>query len=185
MTLKKSIIGVALYSMVAMFAGCDKLPSVEKMTTISTIAGKTAGYVCELSKTKTEVKEAIAKVLDIASNVVPTTGQTFVEAWAPVIETELKKLVDEGKIDATGSQVASIALKVACEGVDYIFIKYPKAKDAKELVGAAVAGFVNGYKSVVACDNCTDCTIRAGSSNPDIDEEAYKYLKSKMDAYKK
>ena len=112
-------------------------------------------------------------MLDIASTAVPTNGQTFVEAWTPVIDVELKKLVDAGKIDAAGAQVAKVALGVACQGIDYVFIKYPKAKEGKELVSAAVTGFVTGYKSVV-----TDA-LKAGEK-PEIDEDALKYMKSKM-----
>lgn len=171
--MKKIIMSVVAAIMAAFMVGCDKTITVEKMTTISTVIGRTAGYACELSKTKTEVKEAIAKVLDIASTVVPTNGQTFVEAWTPVIEKELNALVEAGKIDAAGAQVAKVALGVACQGIDYVFIKYPKAKDVKELVSAAVTGFVNGYKSVVK--------LAAGAAkNFEIDEDAYRYLKSKM-----
>lgn len=153
-------------------AGCNDLPTPERMTTIATVIGKTAGYACELSKTKTEVKEAIATVLDVASKVVPKEGETFTEAWTPVIAEELQKLVAAGKLDEASAQVAKLALNVACEGIDYIFVKYPKAKDVQELVSVAVAGFVDGYKSVVK--------LAAGAEKPAIDEEAYKYLKAKM-----
>ena len=177
MKMKKIIMSVVAAAMAFFIAGCDKGKDItpEKITTISTVIGRTAGYACELSKTKTEVKEVITKVLDIASTAVPTNGQTFVEAWTPVIDAELNKLVEAGKIDAAGAQVAKIALGVACEGIDYVFIKYPKAKEGKELVSAAVTGFVSGYKSVV-----TDA-LKAGEK-PEIDEEALKYLKSKIAA---
>lgn len=172
MKMKKIIIGAVAAAAAMFMVGCDKTPSVERMTTISTVIGRTAGYACELSKTKTEVKEAIAKVLDIASTAVPTNGQTFAQAWSPVIDKELAKLVEAGKIDAAGAQVAKVALGVACDGIDYVFIKYPKAKEGKDLVSAAVTGFVAGYKSVV--------TLAAGAEKPEIDEEAFKYLKSRM-----
>ena len=173
--MKKMIMSVVAAVAACFMAGCDKGKNLtpERMTTISTVIGRTAGYACELSKTKTEVKEAIAKVLDIASEVVPTNNQTFVEAWTPVIDKELKKLVDDKKIGAADAQLAKMALSVACEGIDYIFVKYPKAKEGKELVSAAVTGFVSGYKSVV--------TMKADAKEKfEIDEEAYKYLKSKM-----
>lgn len=172
MKMKKIIIGAVAAAAAMFMVGCDKTPSVERMTMISTVIGRTAGYACELSKTKTEVKEAIAKVLDIASTAVPTNGQTYAEAWSPVIDKELAKLVEAGKIDAAGAQFAKVALGVACDGIDYVFIKYPKAKEGKDLVSAAVTGFVSGYKSVV--------TLAAGAEKPEIDEEAYNYLKSRM-----
>lgn len=164
------MLGAAVVTAVAVLTGCDKLPTPEKMTTISTVIGKTAGYACELSKTKTEVKEAIANVLDVVSKAVPDEGQTFAEAWSSLIDEELKKLVEAGKLDEAGAHVAKLALNVACDGIDYVFVKYPKAKEVKELVSAAVAGFVDGYKSVVKMN-------LAAGEKPEIDEEAYTYLK--------
>ena len=165
------IIMLGLAVCASVFVGCDKLPTVEKMTEISTVVGKTAGYVCELSKTKTEVKEAIFKVLDIVSTAVPTNGQTFVEAWTPIINAEVKKLIDDGKIDKKYETAITTSLYVVCNGIDYIFVKYPKAKNVEELVVAATTGFINGYKSVVTL---------AANAELEIDEEAYKYLKSQI-----
>lgn len=172
MKLKKMIISAAAAVAAILMVGCDKTPSVEKINAIATTIGRTAGYACELSKTKTSVKEGIAKVFDVVATVVPTNGQTFAEAWTPVIEVEVNKLVEEGKLDAAGAAVAKMALGVACDGIDYVFVKYPKAKDAKELMSAATAGFIAGYKSVV--------NLAAGADKPEIDEDAYKYLKSRM-----
>lgn len=170
MTLKNITMLVAMAAASIGIVGCDKLPTVERMTTISTVIGKTAGYACELSKTKTEVKEAIANVLDAVSKAVPVEGQTFVEAWSPLIDEELKKLVEAGKLDEASAHVAKLALSVACDGIDYVFVRYPKAKDVKELVSAAVVGFVGGYKSVVKMGF-------ASAEKLDIDEDAYTYLK--------
>ena len=83
MNMKKTIVGIAAFATTAMFiVGCDNLPTPEKMTTVSTIVGRTAGYACELAKAKPEVKTAILQVLDVTSKVVPAEGQTFTEAWA-------------------------------------------------------------------------------------------------------
>lgn len=171
--MKKILMTIVAAVAMLFVAGCKSEITVERMTTISIVIGRTAGYACELSKTKTEVKEAIARVLDVASTIVPTNGQTFVEAWTPAIDTEVNKLVDAGKLDAASAKLVKAALGIACQGIDYIFIKYPKAKDAKDLVSAAVTGFVFGYKSVVTN------ALKAGEKL-DIDEDAYKYLKSKM-----
>lgn len=172
---KNTLMTMGAAFMALCMVGCDKLPTVERMTTISTVIGKTAGYACELSKTKTEVKEAIFEVIDVASKVVPEAGQTFTEAWTPVITEELDKLVKKGKIGESEVAVVKIALSAATEGLDYVFVKYPKAKDVKELVSAATNGFIAGYKSVV---NVGD------GARSEIDEEAYKYLKAKLSAAK-
>ena len=170
--MKRIIMSVLAAIMAIFVAGCKEEVNVEKITKVATVVGRTAGYACELSKTKQEVKDAIAKVLDITSTIVPTNGQTFVEAWTPVINTEIAKLVEAKKLNETTAQVAKIALGYACEGIDYVFVKYPKAKEAKDLTTAAVTGFIAGYKSVV--------TFAAGVDKPEIDEEALKYLKEKM-----
>ena len=170
--MKKIIMSVLAAIMAIFVAGCKEEVSVEKITKVATVVGRTAGYACELSKTKHEVKDAIAKVLDITSTIVPTNSQTFVEAWTPIIEKELNSLVEAGKINAADAHIAKIALGVACEGIDYVFVKYPKAKEAKDLTTAAVTGFIAGYKSVV--------TLAANANKPEIDEEALKYLKEKM-----
>ena len=163
---------VAALSMMTIMTGCEKLPDAGKMKTISTVIGRTAGYACELAKTKSEVKAAIMQVLDISQKVVPEEGKTFTETWAPVIATELQNLVNAGKINASEAKIAEFALTTASQGIDYIFVKYPKAKDVKELVSVAVEGFIDGYKSVV--------TLAANAAKPEIDEDAFKYLQSKM-----
>lgn len=177
----KSLVACFMAALMSMFiVGCnetDKLPTVEKITAVSTVVGRTAGYACELSKTKTEVKQSISQVLDVVSAVVPEAGKTFTETWTPVIDVELNKLVEAKKIDASGAAVAKVALKAATEGLDYLFtVKFPKAKDVKELVGAATTAFIDGYRSVVTT------ALAAEKAAPELDEDALKYIKTKISA---
>ena len=150
--------------------GCtDKeLPTPEKMEAIATVVGRTAGYACELSKTKTEVKTVIANVLDAVSKVTPATNETFTAAWKPVIDAELAKT---GLKDADLA-IAKVALTAACEGIDYLFVRYPKAREIQDLVSVSVKGFIAGYKSVV--------TMAVPQTKPELDEEALKYIKDKL-----
>ena len=171
MKLKAMAAIAAVFSL--FIVGCDKLPTVEKISSVSTVIGRTAGYVCNLPTVKHKVKDVVVSVIDVVSTAVPTNGQTFTEAWTPVIDAELKKFVDAGKINNTEAKIAKVALSAATEGIDYVFVKYPKAKDVKELVSAAVTGFTTGYKSVVKL---------AADAKPEIDEEAYTYLKEKLEA---
>ena len=171
----KIIMALVAIASTMFITGCDDLPTPEKMKNISTVIGKTAGYACELAKTKEEVKNGILTVLDVASTVVPAEGHTFTEEWTPVIDEELKKLVEKGKIAEGEVVIAKLALSAATEGIDYVFVKYPKARDVKELVSASTEGFVNGFKSVVAL---------ARDAKLDIDEEAYKYIKARMSSSK-
>ena len=172
----KKIVAVAMaVSMAVGIVGCEDLPSPEKMKTISTVIGNTAGYACELSKTKASVKEAINAVFNVVGKVVPKGDETFTKTWGPLIDEELQKLVEKGKLDEGDAKVARIALTAATEGIDYVFVKYPKAKDVKELVDAAVEGFIAGYKSVVSF---------SANEKVEIDDGAYKYLKEKLSSTK-
>jgi len=173
--MKKTILGVCAALMAFFMIGCDDLPTVERMKTISTVVGQTAGYACELSKTKTSVKAAIMVVLDKVSVVVPEEGKTFTEAWALLIEEELQKRVESGDLDPAEVPMARLALLAATEGIDYIFVKHPHARDVKDLVVVAVENFIAGYKSVVTL---------AADSNMAIDEDAYRYITSKMNSVK-
>lgn len=171
--MKKMMISAIAFVLAIFMVGCDnELPTADKINGVATAIGRTAGYACEFAKTKTAVKTGIIQVLDVISTVVPTEGQTFSQAWTSIIAEELQKLVSTGKLDAAGAQVAKTALNVACDGIDYVFVRYPNAKNVKELVSSASTGFINGFKSVV--------TLAAGAEKPEIDEEAYKYLKSRM-----
>ena len=171
----KNIVMCAMAAIAVLMSGCKTPPTVEKMTAVATVVGKTAGYACELSKMKPEVKEAISKVLDVVSTVVPTNRQTFVEAWTPVVDKELDKLVAAGKIDEGMKNVASTAMSAACLGIDYVFTKHPKAKNVEELASAATTGFIAGYRSVINF---------AAVNKLEIDYEAYAYLKAELSARK-
>ena len=172
--MKKIVIAAA--ALIALFAtGCRKeLPTVERMTTISTAIGKTAGVAVELSKTKQAVKDAISNVLDVASKTVPGVDEKFITKWTPIIDAETQKLVEKGKLDVASAALVKGALYVACDGLDLIFVRYPKAKEYKELVSAAVGGFCAGFNSVLSP------TFSAGKD--DIDAEALEYLKGKIKA---
>lgn len=173
--MKKTLLSICAALMAFFIAGCDDLPTPDRMKTISTVVGRTAGYACELSKTKTSVKAAIMVVLDTASVVVPEQGKTFTEAWAPLIEKELQKRVESGDLDPAEVPMARLALTAVTEGIDYIFVKHPKAKEVEGLVVIAVENFIAGYKSVVTLTSDT---------NMIIDEDAYMYITNKLNAVK-
>ena len=163
---------VVVAAVVACFAGCKSLPSEDVMRGTAESIGRAAGYAVELSKTKAEVKDAIVKVLDIVAEVVPETNQTFVAAWKPLIDEEIDKLVAADKIKAEDAVLAKSVLYIACDGVDLVFTRYPKAREYKNLVSAATDGFVSGFKSVVTF---------AGSAKAAYDEKAYEVLKKKFE----
>lgn len=156
----------------AFVMGCKSIPSEETIRGTAESIGRAAGYAVELGKTKTEVKETIIKVLDIAAKVVPETNQTFIVAWKPLIDDEVAKLVAAGKLKDADAALVKNALYVACDGVDLVFTRYPKAREYKNLVSAATGGFVTGFKSVVSF---------ASGERVDYDKNAYEILRSKFE----
>ena len=65
--------------------------------------------------------------------------------------------------------IAKVAVSAATKGIDYLFdVKYPKAKEYKELVDAAIRGFTTGFLSTFSD------TVRAVQL--DYDKDAYEYL---------
>lgn len=155
-----------------LLTGCKNIPSEDTIRATSESIGRAAGYAVEIGKTKTEVKDAIVKVLDIASKVTPATNQTFISAWKPLIDEEVGKIVAGGKLKEEDAALVKNVLYVACDGVDLIFVKYPKAREYQNLVSAAVGGFVNGFKSVVASGD---------GSRAEYDKEAYETLRKKFE----
>ena len=163
--------GIAVTCM-AFVMGCKSIPSEETIRGTAESIGRAAGYAVELGKTKTEVKEAIIKVLDVAAKVVPETNQTFIATWKPLIDDEVSKLVAAGKLKDVDAALVKNALYVACDGVDLVFTRYPKAREYKNLVSAATGGFVTGFKSVVSF---------ASGERADYDKNAYEILRSKFE----
>lgn len=173
--IKTLIIGAAVATSL-FISGCDDLPTPEKINSVAIVVGRTAGYACNLAKMDKTTKENVIAVLDVVSTAIPTNGQTFAEVWIPLADIEIKTLVDSGKLNTASALAVKIAVKAASEGIDYVFIKYPKAKDVEELVVAAVDGSITGFRSTIV--------MRAVANINDVDEDAFKYIKAKLETTK-
>ena len=146
----KKILALAGMIVASVFiSGCEKEMTVERMTSISKAAGITAGYVCELSKTKESVRTAILNVLDIVTKLTPAEDQSFIDCWTPVVNTEVDKLVVSGVLTQTEGELVNLGREISASSLDFVFKKLPEAKKSKELVIAAIKGFSTGFKSVV------------------------------------
>ena len=167
------LFSIAMAAMVACFAGCKPLPTEDVMRNTAESVGRAAGYAVQLTKTKTEVKAAIIEVLDTVSKIVPGAGQSFIAAWKPLIDDEVAKLIAAGKLKEENSALVKNILYVACDGVDLIFARYPKAREYKHLVSAATTGFVSGFKSVVTLPD---------NAKTAYDEKAYEILKKDFES---
>jgi len=168
-----SLFAAIITACAVLVSGCKTIPSEATIKGVSESVGRAAGYAVELGKTKTEVKEAIVKVLDVIVKVVPAEGQTFIAAWKPIIDEEVDKLVADGKLKAEDAVLTKNMLYIACDGIDLVFNRYPKAREYKNLVSAAVSGFVNGYKSVVT---------PVDGARAEYDKDAYEILRKKFES---
>ena len=172
--MKKMTIGL-LAAALAVVAGCK--PTVEQMKTTATAIGYAAGLVANETPIKDDARNAIVEILGDVRSCVPAEGQTFADAWTPVIKSKVAEFVASGKIDAaTGELVTTVAV-MAAKGVDYLFeVRYPEARQYEELVAAGVSGAVDGFLTAFKPVDCDDCTPRAGAAK-EYDKKAYEYFK--------
>lgn len=169
-TMKKMTIGL-LAAALAVVVGCK--PTVEQMKTTATAIGYAAGLVANETPIKDDARNAIVEILGDVRSCVPAEGQTFADAWTPVIKSKVAEFVASGKIDAvTGELVTTVAV-MAAKGVDYLFeVRYPEARQYEELVAAGVSGAVDGF--LTAFKPVDD---NAKGAKVEYDKKAYEYFK--------
>ena len=158
----------------AAIVGCT--PSEEQIKQTATAIGYAAGLVANETPIKDEARNAVVEVLNEVRACIPAEGQSFAEAWEPVIKSKVAELVAAGKIDeATGTLVTSVAL-MAAKGVDYLFdVRFPKAKQYANLVTAGAGGAIDGFLTVFKPVDCDDCTPKARAAK-EYDKDAYEYF---------
>ena len=171
--MKKTLIGAICAALLAV-VGCKTLPPADVVNKTAYSLGMVSGYACQLAGVDDHVKITIVNVLDTAVKVVPAPGQTFTEAWTPVIADEVAKLVEAGKLKADEAELVKSALGVACNGIDFLFTRHPKWKEYSDIVDAAVTGYAAGFKTIIVP---ADVVRAAVDSNDDV--RAYvEYIKA-------
>lgn len=171
--MKKAIISAILCVFTA-FVGCT--PSADQINKTATAIGYAAGLVANQTKIKNDARNAIVTVLNEVRACVPAEGQSFVDAWTPVIKSKVAELVAAGKIDEqTGAIVTTVAI-MAAEAVDYLFdVRFPKAKQYEELVRAGVSGAIDGFLTVFKPVDGNDLSKAKG----EYDKEAFEWFQKK------
>lgn len=171
--MKKILIGMLVAAM-AVVTGCK--PTVEQIKTTATAIGYAAGLVANQTEIKDDARNAIVEVLNEVRGCIPAEGQSFADAWEPVIKSKVAELVAAGKIDeTTGTIVTSVAL-MAAKGVDYLFgVRFPQARQYADLVAAGASGAIDGFLTVFKPVDCDDCTPKARAAK-EYDKEAYEYF---------
>lgn len=163
--------------------GCKSIPTAEAMYSTSLAIGYATGMIANQCKIKAEDRQVVIDIVNIVSQTIPEQGQTFEEAWTPIAKAHVQKLIDEGKIDQKVGDIILSAFAVVVKGIDYIFeVRYPKAKEYKDLVVAAIDGFTTGFLTVFKPENPEtvngECDANCERALRWYDREAYDYLKA-------
>ena len=153
-----------------MLMGCT--PSAEQINKTATAIGYAAGLVANETPIKDEARNAVVEVLNEVRACIPAEGQSFAQAWEPVIKGKVAELVAAGKIDAiTGDIVTSVSM-LAAKGVDYLFdVRFPEAKQYANLVAAGASGAIDGFLTVFKPVDSRDATTI------EYDKDAYEFFK--------
>lgn len=181
--LKGLVAATATGTVATTVTGCKSLPTAEVMYSTSLAIGYATGMIANQCKIRTEGRRIVIDIMNIVSQTVPAEGQTFEETWTPIAKAHVQKLIDEGKIDKGLGDIILAAFALVVKGIDYIFeVRFPKAKQYKDLVIAAIDGFTTGFLTVFKpenpegingeCDSCYERALRW------YDREAYDYLKA-------
>lgn len=169
----------------AMVVGCDfikTLPTDEQMTNAAKAIGTAAGLVANAVDIDATARVVVVDIVSKVESSVPETNQTFAAAWTPIAQQHVAKLVEDKKLDAAQGQLVVMAFTTAVDGIDYVFdVRYPEAKQHKNLVSAATHGFCTGFLSAFKKDTSTMMSAAPVASQSRYDAKAYEWLKERSD----
>ena len=159
-------------AVVAAFAlvGCKHTPKPEEVRTLAYNAGVAAGVVVNYRQLPAETVNKIIEVVDVVGQVIPEEGKTWEEAWTVAADEIIAKFVEEGKLQPDQAVLVKYGVQMAGKTLDFVFKRYPKWAESKELVAAAVNGLCSGFKDTVKTPNA-----RADRADPAV----LKYLQGK------
>lgn len=156
--------------------GCKSLPSNDVMYTTTYAIGVSTGMVANQTKIDDATRNATCEIMGIVQTCVPETNETFQVAWMEKAEKHVADLIKAEKLNEAQGKMVLTVFSLACQGLDYIFeVRYPNAKQYKELVSAAINGFTGGFLTVfkpVNVETCVDC----GERGMTFDVNAYNWL---------
>lgn len=135
--------------------GCKTTPSETAVLYVAETAGRTAAYVLNKCDIDEAQREATASVFAKLDKYVPQAGQSIEEAWTPVAEEHVRKLVEDGRLSEAGGKAVLAAFKAALVGVKVVEARYPAIAASRALAAVAVRGFVTGFVAVF--DTCPGC----------------------------
>ena len=170
----KKVLIAAMASVCMLFIGCKKeLPTADTMNKVATSIGIAAGTVANMTKIDDTSRNVTCDIMNKVREFVPAKDQSFTDCWVPVAEAYIKELKDAGKINDLQESLIKSGVKIASNGIDYIFDKrYPKAKNIEELTRAATSGFIDGFLTVFKPVDAN--AVEKAKAN--MDKDAYEYL---------
>jgi hypothetical protein len=161
----------------ACLVGCDdKLPSTEKVAATASAVGKAAAYATSIAVDKNTLDNIVVIVGKVQA-VVPSTNDTCVSAWTPVVEAEVTKLVEAGKLTDEKAILVKTASLLAAEGVDYLFKMNPTWKNYTDISNVAVKSLCEGFTSVL--EKKATMSAPYGMDADNYDKAAYEYFLKK------
>lgn len=165
---------------IAAIIGCKITPSAETMYNIATSVGYSAGLIVNQLDMPNQDRNAMIDIVNEVIYVVPETNQTFEAAWTPIADRHVAVLIDEGKIDATQGNIILLGFSALTKGIDWLFDKYPKARNTKDLVVAVIDGGATGFLQVVHPVNFAAASACGISYDQRKNREAYQYLRKEV-----
>jgi len=145
--MKKMFIA-ALACALAVFTGCKSIPEKETVGQKAYAAGLAAGYASALiPKITAQDKTNAVVIVTIAERFIPQDGQTFEQAWTPVIQEAITKLIAQGKVTEEQAVLVKMAADLGVKGIDYLFIKHPKWRQEQDVFAVAIHEACNGFRT--------------------------------------
>lgn len=168
----------AVLTVALVITGCKSIPTTETMYKISSACGTATGLIINEAKMTVQAKEVFVKIVQDVRTSVPKTNETFTMAWAPIAKKHVTDLTIAGKIDAGTGLIILQAFGVVTLGIDYVFERYPEAKQYEQLVSAATDGFTY---SLLLTQGVTPKSVKSVAVKVDeaLIKDCYKGIKQK------
>lgn len=172
----KRIISIALLSLITAISGCKTIPSQESVTLISKGIGAAAAVACNLNEVDQSTFVAITQIVSTVRMTIPSEDSTYALVWDPIIQKELNKIYDDGKLTDDQFHTCNKITKMITVGIDYLYSKHEVWKTYNDLSICVIDGFCEGFVSVF---NKVINDKKNSVRQPLVfDYQAYKYFRS-------
>lgn len=172
----KRIISIALLAIVCVISGCKTIPTQESVTLISKGIGAAAAVACNLNEVDQNTLVAITQIVSKVKVTIPASDSTYSSVWDPIIEKELNKIYDDGKLTDDQFYNCNKIMKMVTVGIDYLYKKHEAWKTYNELAICVIDGFCEGFISVF--NKVINDKNNAARRPLSFDYQAYKYFRS-------